>query len=346
MSSISAAIDGLPGACRDFLQWLFAERRLGRATIEAYARDLAQFEAWLARRNMSLDAPEAVRRDEIRGFVADMHRRRLAKSSMARKLAALRALFAFLAERGRTSASPLRGVRNPKQELRHPRALNVDQAVTLLDGSAPPEPAAWRDLALAELLYGSGLRVSEAVGLDVEDVDLGAGVARVLGKGGKTRLAPLSDVSRSRLADYLARRQAWPRTPDEPALFLGVRGGRLNRREACRILERLAGQAALPQRVHPHMLRHSFGTHLLEAGADLRGVQELLGHSRLSTTQRYVHLDLQRLMAVYDQAHPLAATPPAPALSQARGPRPAARKRGNPTDAKPARTAEKPDEDD
>lgn len=267
---------------------------------------MRQFEACLARRGLSLGDPAAITRDQARGFLADLHRQGVGKTSMGRKLSTLRTLFRFFQRKKLVAVSPLAGVRNPKAEKRHPRALNVDQTVALLDAGAGLGPEAVRDLALVELLYGSGLRVGEAVGLDIHDVDAASGVARVMGKGGKERMAPLSDVSRERIRDYLRVRASFSPAPTEPALFLGNRGGRLDRRQAARIVSAMALAAALPQRVHPHMLRHGFATHLLQSGADLREVQELLGHARLSTTQRYTHLDLSRLMAVYDTAHPRA----------------------------------------
>ena len=162
-----------------------------------------------------------------------------------------------------------------------------------------------RDLALAELLYGSGLRISEALGLDIDDVQLSSRVLRVMGKGSRQRLAPLSDTSCDSLKSWLDERPLMAQ-PDEPALFVGARGSRLNRREAARIVERLCRRAGLDFTVSPHSLRHSFATHLLTAGADLRSVQELLGHSRLTTTQRYTQVSLEHLMEAYDKAHPKA----------------------------------------
>ncbi len=198
------------------------------------------------------------------------------------------------------------GLRNPKQDKRHPKALNVDQALALLEAKLSPDPEGLRDLALAEMLYGAGLRVSEAFSLDIDDFDPASGFVRVMGKGGKERLAPLGRTALSRLARYVGQRGALLGDAKERALFLGLRGGRLDRRQAARIVQNLAGLAGLPQRISPHTLRHSFATHMLEAGADLRSVQELLGHERLSTTQRYTHLNLQHLMQTYDKAHPKA----------------------------------------
>lgn len=301
----------LPAPAEAFLAHVAVQKGYSPATCAAYAQDLRQFEAYLSRRGLGLDAPETITRDHIRGFLTELHRARTAKTSMGRKLSTLRGLFRFLRAKKRVQTDPMAGVTNPKPEKRQPRALNVDQAIALVTphpGShqADGSREACRDLALAELLYGSGLRVSEAVGLDLDDVDLAQGIVRVLGKGGKERLSPLSDAARQRLGDYARRRGEFTPSPTEKAFFLGSRGGRLNRRQAARIIEDMGKAAAIPQHLHPHMLRHSFATHLLESGADLRSVQELLGHARLTTTQRYTHLELARLMQVYDHAHPRA----------------------------------------
>ena len=258
----------------------------------------------MASRGKSLADYEAITREDATGYLASLHRERQKKSSMARKLSTLRSFFRYLIRHRLLAQTPLAGLRNPKQESRQPRALNVDQATALMDAPARPGAEGIRDLALVELLYGSGLRVSEALSLSVDDVRADRGFVRVRGKGGKDRLAPLSEASRLRLRDYLVERPGLHPAPSQLALFLGVRGGPLSRREALRIVERLAAEAGVTQGVHPHTLRHSFATHMLEAGADLRSVQELLGHARLSTTERYTHLDMRRIMQVYDQAHP------------------------------------------
>lgn len=298
-----------PETVAGFLDYLAAEKGYSPATLAAYGVDLDQFEVFLQGRGLSLGQPGQVTREHGRGFLAELHRRREAKTSMGRKLSALRGFFRYMLRRKLVAVDPLAGLKNPKTEKRQPKALNVDEAVALVTPS-PGTPAAdgsreaCRDLALAELLYGSGLRVAEAVGLDLDDVNVAQGVARVYGKGGKERLAPLSDASRERLREYAMRRAEFAPDPREQAFFLGSRGGRLNRRQAARIVDALAREAGIAKHTHPHMLRHSFATHLLESGADMRSVQELLGHARLSTTQRYTHLELARIMQVYDKAHP------------------------------------------
>jgi integrase/recombinase XerC len=314
------------------VDYLAGQKGYSAATVAAYAGDAAQFEAYLSRRGLTLAEPAGVTRDHVRGFLAELHRARLSKTSMGRKLSSLRGLFRFFQARRLVAATPLAGTRNPKCAKRHPGALNADQAKALVERGDALDPRQLRDMALAELLYGAGLRISEAVSLDVLDVDLARGLARVLGKGGKERLAPVGEAARRRMLDYLQVRGAFTPAPGEKAFFLGSRGARLGRRQAARILEAMAAGAGLPQHVHPHMLRHSFATHMLQAGADLRSVQELLGHSRLTTTQRYTHLDLTRIMQTYDAAHPLAtagpghaaplaATPPPPAGDNASAPK-------------------------
>ncbi|WP_029457614.1 tyrosine recombinase [Solidesulfovibrio alcoholivorans] len=313
MSSTSGSTDAAapvrPATVAAYLDHLAVAKGYAPATIAAYGEDLLQFEAYLARSGLTLARPGEVTRVEARGFLAELHRRREAKTSMGRKLSALRGFYVFMRQKKLAAADPLSGLKNPKPEKRQPRALNVDEAVALVSPKAASPHAdgsiaSCRDLALAELLYGSGLRVSEAVGLDVNDVDLSQGIVRVLGKGSKERLAPVSDAARKRLREYSMRRGELVTAPAEQAFFLGARGGRLDRRQAARILDAMAREAGIAQHTHPHMLRHSFATHLLESGADLRSVQELLGHERLSTTQRYTHLELARIMRVYDKAHP------------------------------------------
>lgn len=307
MSSTNEATDsGLPEICRGFLAYLSVEKGYSPSTISSYETDLSGFQAYLSANSASLEDFEAVTKAQVRGFLADLHRRRIKKSSTARKLSALRSFFKYLAAQDLIKVNPVSGVRNPKQEQWHPKALNVDQAVGIMEAKLPPDPEGLRDLALAELLYGSGLRISEALSLSVDDMDVSKGVVRVMGKGSKERVVPLSSMCMKRMSRYLSQRHAFKPEPDELALFLGVRGGRLNRRQANRIVAKLASLAGLPANVHPHMLRGSFASHMLQGGADLRDVQELLGHKRISTTQRYTKLDLQQIMKVYDKAHPLA----------------------------------------
>lgn len=288
--------------------WLEMQRGLSAATVRAYGADLRQFAVFLAGRGRDLGQPDDIDRRDVQAFLAELFRQGEAKSSMSRKLAAVRSFFQYALRARLVRENVAKSVRNPRQEIYQPRVLNVDEVFAVLDAeekTASDPLRHSRDRALAELLYGSGLRISEALGLDVDDVQAAAGVVRVMGKGGRERMAPLSDTCLSALRDWLADR-ALLAANGEHALFVGVRGRRLQRREAARIMERLAGLAGLSGRFSPHALRHSFATHLLDAGADLRSVQELLGHKRLTTTQRYTQVSLEHLLHVYDAAHPKA----------------------------------------
>ena len=299
----------------DFLSWLTVERGAPSTTRNAYAADLDHFVRALAARGVDVGEPATVTTRHVQAWVGQLYREGLARSSMARKLAATRTFFRYLQRQGRVETNVAAQVHNPRQERRQPRILNREETRALLEagpgapgGRAPgPEAAGLRcrDLALAELLYGSGLRISEALGLDVDDIQLAGGMVRVMGKGGRERMAPLSDASVRALTAWLSERP-YLAPVDSPALFVGARGGRLDRREAARRIALLCREAGLDVTVSPHTLRHSFATHLLDAGADLRSVQELLGHRRLATTQRYTQVSLERLMRVYDAAHPRA----------------------------------------
>ncbi|SDO06036.1 integrase/recombinase XerC [Desulfonauticus submarinus] len=298
--------ENLPINLQIFLAYLDVEKGYSKATISAYGRDLIDFESYLQSVAKTLDSPQHIEKNDILSYLSSLYAKNLQKSSMARKLSSLRTFFNFLLKRKKISKNPILGIKNPKQDKKIPRVLNIDQILTLLETDLEPTPKNLRNLALAELIYGSGLRISEAIGLNLGDIDLGQNIVIVLGKGQKQRMVPISSKANKRLLNYLDQRQAFNPKPTEEAFFLGMRGKRLNRREANRILLKLAQQAKLDLNISPHTLRHSFATHLLQAGADLRTVQELLGHSRISTTQRYTHLNLDNIMKIYDTAHPLA----------------------------------------
>lgn len=289
----------MDAAVGSFLEYLGVERGASPHTLRSYAADLTEFTRFLADERIG-GLPDADTR-AVRAYVARLHQRRLSKATIARKLAAVRSCFRFLARRGALPANPARQVRSPRLGRRLPSFLPVDEATLLLN--APPEPSAagTRDRALLELLYASGLRVAEGCGLDLDDLDEARRTVRVVGKGDKERVVPVGETALEALAAYLAMRGR-QRGP----LFLNARGGRLTSRSAHRIVRARARQAGIDQRVTPHTLRHSFATHMLGAGADLRLIQELLGHSRLSTTQRYTHVSPEHLMRVYDRAHPRA----------------------------------------
>ncbi|MEO7571440.1 MAG: tyrosine-type recombinase/integrase [Acidimicrobiales bacterium] len=279
---------------------------VGTRTVEAYAGDLASFVAWAERGGAV--GPETVDRTLLRRYVAHLATRRYAKRSIARKVSALRRYFAWAARTGEIDADPSSGLSAPRGDGRLPRVLRQDELTTLLDdppaaiaGDGPALRA--RDDAVLELLYGSGLRIGELCALGPADLDLDRDRATVWGKGGKQRVVPLSAPASEALRRWLAGSRtellADPAAAD--ALFVNRRGRRLTPRDARRILDR---RAASP--THPHALRHTFATHLLDGGADLRAVQELLGHADLATTQRYTHVSRERLRSVYDASHPRA----------------------------------------
>lgn len=304
-------MDNTAVSCKNaalFLAHLEFQKAYSPATVRAYAADLAEFESFLQSGGKSLGELSAVCRQDIQGFLVWLYERNMNKSSMARKLSCLRSFFRFMLQKKVIRENPMQGIRNPKQEIHHPTMLNVDQMTDLLDENRADgtDDFFYRDKALLELLYGSGLRISEALGLNVQDIRQQAKTVKVFGKGSKERIVPLSDTCRQALAVWLEKRNGCVFSLRENALFVGKRGQRLNRREANRIIERHRLEAGIAVSVSAHDLRHSFATHLLEGGADLRSVQELLGHSKIATTQRYTHLDMDALMKVYDASHPFA----------------------------------------
>ena len=282
---------------------LRSERRLADLTRKHYGRDLDALVRWCDQHAVA-DWSE-LHASHIRQFVADGHRRGLSGRSLQRRLAALRTFFRYLVREGALQHDPATDIPAPKSGKRLPRTLDVDSVARLLDGMDPGEdPLLLRDLALFELLYSCGLRLSEAASLNLNGLDLREGVVRVTGKGAKDRLLPIGRKARERLGEWLQSRAGLARI-EEQAVFVNRRGGRLSVRSIEDRLARLAGQL-LGQAVHPHMLRHSFASHMLESSGDLRAVQELLGHASIGTTQVYTHLDFQHLARVYDAAHPRA----------------------------------------
>jgi integrase/recombinase XerC len=282
-----------------FLQYLAAERGASAHTLRSYAADLAELQGFL--RGAKVADVTAADPRALRAYLAWLSGRGLAKSSIARKLAAARSCYRFLARRGWVAANPARQVTSPRLPKRLPSFLPKDESKDLFDGPRDDSAAGRRDCALLELLYASGLRVAECCGLDLEDLDRRHGTVRVLGKGGKERVVPVGDAALDAIDAYLASRRG-----ASGPLFQNGRAGRLTTRSVHRIVRRRARAAGLTRRVTPHTLRHTFATHLLGEGADLRLIQELLGHSRLSTTQRYTHVSPEHLMKVYDAAHPRA----------------------------------------
>jgi integrase/recombinase XerC len=291
-----------------FLAYLEDQRRVSPQTLRAYESDLSQFRDLLAERHgENLPGPENVEPLAIRGFVARLHHDGLAKSSVARKLSAVRSFLKHSVRLGDIDVSPAAGIPTPKQPKLLPKSLSVDEVFTLLDRIVGDDPAARRDKAILEFLYATGLRVGELAALDLDDVDHSGGLVRVMGKGNKERIVPFGSKAKSSLLAWLhASEPLRKRRADANALFLNLRGTRLTDRSVRRILDRRLREAAITAHMSPHALRHTFATHMLGAGADLRAIQELLGHASLSTTQRYTHVGVEALMAVYDKAHPRA----------------------------------------
>jgi integrase/recombinase XerC len=307
----------LRDALGDFLEFLRYNRNVSPHTLRGYETDLTQFLEFAAER--AGQSPADVRigdfdADAVRGFLTRLHARGNSRSSAARRLAALRTFARYLIREERLPDDPTALVGAPKREQMLPAHLGLAEMDRLLAAADVQTEAGRRDRAILELFYASGLRLSELVDLDLDDVSLSSRIVRVRGKGGKERLVPFNqsaaDAIRRMLADSAAiqtttrraGRQARPRNP----LFRNLRGGRLTTRSVDRIVRQYIRQAAIAQGISPHALRHTFATHLLQAGADLRAIQELLGHANLSTTQRYTHLDLKRLKDVYRKAHPRA----------------------------------------
>ena len=296
-----------------YLDHLTIERGLSPNTVDAYRRDLRIYVAFLAKR--SIQDPEAIDEKLLRSYLASLSAATFGEketayrsASVARRLSAVRSFHRFLLREGATPDDPARGVLQPRVPRGLPRPLTVDEVSAML--AAPPAgtPAGLRDRAILELLYGAGLRVSELVGMDVDDLDLEAGSLRVLGKGGKEREVPLGAFGRNALSAYLARvRPGLATTRSKGALLLNLRfGTRLARQSVGRIVAASAALAGVGKRVTPHTLRHSFATHLLEGGADVRVVQELLGHASVATTQVYTLVSKDHLREVYYTSHPRA----------------------------------------
>ncbi len=297
-----------------FIEHLEKIRGCSPSTLRAYEVDLRQLTEYLlhlegtreGKDDATVVAWSRVTRSHLRAFLASRHGG-ASPATVMRKLAAMRAFFRWLVREGELEANPAALLATPKQKKRLPRALNVDDAFALIEAPRGAGALAPRDRAILEMLYGGGLRVSELVGLSLEDLDLSGCCARVMGKGGKERLVPIGRKALDAVRAYLKRRPELLRPGgDQAALFLGKNGTRLSTRQVARRLDRWVRVAALARNASPHELRHSFATHLLAGGADLRAIQELLGHRSLSTTQRYTDVTVEHLARAYDSAHPRA----------------------------------------
>ena len=280
------------------------ERNASPHTIKAYSGDLESFAGYTGSRPW-----KEIDHLTVRGFLSHLYEKGLSKTSVARSLAAVRSLYRWLAQQGVVEQNPAKLVATPKLPKKLPRVPTIEEINTVLEGEMP-EVASFpeRDRLLLELLYGCGIRNSELVGINVDDIRLSAEAILIRGKGKKERYVPFGDAVRTALATYLPRRQQVVRgqKQNNAALLINQRGGRLTTRSVGRIIKTIAVARGLPPDVHPHTLRHAFGTHLLEEGADLRAIQEMLGHERLSTTQRYTQLSMKHVLDVYDRTHPRA----------------------------------------
>lgn len=297
------AIATLQARIEVFLGHLAIERRLAANTTGNYRRDLQALATWM--QGAGIDRFADLDQEQLRAFIASEHRRGLGARSLQRRLSALRSFFRHLHRHGELPGNPAQGVRAPKAARKLPQVLDVDEAAQLV--AVPTERALGRrDRAMLELLYSSGLRVSELCALHWRELDLAEGLVRVLGKGGKARVVPVGRQARAALAHW---REEQGGAGDAP-VFPGRNGAALTPRAVQQRLRVLAQRQGVWKRVHPHLLRHSFASHVLESSGDLRGVQELLGHADIATTQIYTHLDFQRLAKVYDAAHPRAKRQP------------------------------------
>jgi len=296
-----------------YVEHLSGERNVSPHTLRNYLSDLAQLESFLAERELCLDSRGSIDVGKIdihvvRAFLAFLTQQDRKKSSIGRKVAALKSFFRFLLATKRIEKDPLLLLNSPKQDKPLPTFLTVDDVFQLLGGIKVKNGLDVRDLAVLEVFYSTGIRVSELVGLDWSDIDIQLGIVRVVGKGSKERIVPIGSVALQALEGYAhEQRKRWNYAcKGETAVFLNNRGGRITTRSVARIVEKHLKLAGIQIKMGPHGLRHSFATHLLNSGADLRVIQELLGHASLSTTQRYTHLNLDQLTAVYDKAHPRA----------------------------------------
>ncbi len=295
----------MPGPVDDFIRYLEVERNASPNTRLSYLRDLREFEAFLRETNGAVFDVKAVKESDVTAFVYRLFKGHK-KVTIARKLSSIRSFFRFLARKGVIEANPAELVPTPKVEKYLPPVLTVEEAASLIEGPKKAEAStALRDLAMLEVLYSSGIRVSELTGLKTGDVDLEAGTIKVLGKGGKERIAYLGDFAKDSLRKYIdkGRLKAGPGS----ALFAGKGGGgRIAERTVQRLVKGYAASSGINKAPTPHALRHSFATHLLDAGVDLRSIQEMLGHSKLSTTQRYTRVSMKSMTEAYDKAHPRA----------------------------------------
>ncbi len=293
-------------AIEGFLRYLRIERNSSPLTLKSYGADLADLLEFFRSSEDRLPAPANISIGQLRAFVANLHQRGYARSTVARRLASLRSFFEYCRREKLVESNPARALRTPRQGRRLPHFLNTKQVAALLETPSKDQPAGLRDRAILETLYSAGLRVSELVAMNLDDWDRDGNIVRVRGKGRKERIAPIGRFAAASLSNWLeVRRPAPDISPaEQDAVFLNRFGRRLTARSVGRLLEKHIAAAGLDQLTSPHTLRHSFASHMLDGGADLRSVQELLGHKSLTTTQIYTHVSTRRLRETYERAHP------------------------------------------
>jgi len=298
----------MQAAITRFLRYLLVERNASELTIKSYREDLMALAQYLTESYGRTPEPPEITALDLRGYVAALHEAGYARSSIARRLASLRSFFRFAQREGLVDGNPAKPLRNPRPERKLPHFLSTDEVGKLLEAPPADTPMGLRDRALLETMYSAGLRVSECVGINDGDLELDAGLVRVRGKGRRERLAPLGTFAVKALNRWLQVRQLSPKEPRGPdaPVFVNRFGRRITTRSVARMLEKYLKQTGLDLRTTPHTLRHSFATHLLDRGADIRSVQELLGHKSLVTTQIYTHLSTAGLREAYQRAHPRA----------------------------------------
>ncbi|MDG2206715.1 MAG: tyrosine recombinase XerC [Pirellulales bacterium] len=295
-------------AIESFIEYLRVERNASNLTIKSYEEDLIALVLYFEETEGREVELSEVTTLELRRFVAELQQAGYAKSTISRKLACLRSFFRFAMREGWVEANIAKPLRNPRAGRKLPHFLSAEEIARLLESPPSTNASGVRDRAILETMYSAGLRVSELVGLSIEDIDFTSGLVRVRGKGRKERLSPLGSYAQKAIKDWLSQREPNPKATKEhaSAVFLNRFGNRLTSRSVGRMLEKYLKQCGLDQRTSPHTLRHSFATHLLDRGADIRSVQELLGHKSLITTQIYTHVSTERLREVYESAHPRA----------------------------------------
>jgi integrase/recombinase XerC len=302
----------LDQAFQEFDRHMAIERNLSDQTRRSYLSDLRQYKAFLDGRGESAEKTDGICTDPIliRSFLASLYKAKLRKVTISRKVAALRSFYRYLLREGKVRFNPAELVQSPRCEKYIPVVLSADEILTLLRVNFPGDAAGSRDRAIIELFYSAGIRLSELTGLNISDLDFAGGLIRVRGKGRKERIVPVGTPAFQAIEAYLKRRDELAakgkQTPSDRPLFLSSRGIRMNPRGVSRVVEKVVRTSGIGRTISPHALRHTFATHLLDAGADLRSIQEMLGHRSLSTTQKYTTVSVTRLMEVYDRSHPRA----------------------------------------